>query len=408
MKRTSSSLALAFVLAASCGAGAALAETAAPYKFEQTSLQQASQERGRLINVEPLGTMSQERLGKIAAWFPGGITARTSAELYRVTYWTALKGKPTKVSGLLSVPVGVDEPKGVMMYLRGTNTTRRLGPTEPGRSDGTTEAAVFTGNGYYVLVPDYIGMGVSTLPQSYVLTEPQVDTSIDMLKAFREYSLSRVMPWSPDLVMMGFSQGGQTVAGVHRALEREGLADYTLRGSIGIAGPYELRETSLPKALVSGCVQCVGYLAWVTSAYAAHYGRDATEAMKPKYAALVPKLFDGRHELEEIGGALPQNPEDLFQPEFLATLKANGDNWLTKALDENETYRWAPVAPIRLYFGEKDLDVPASSSRAFYNYAKPRGGNVSLHSQGNVDHMASSSMTYAPALAWFDELVSGS
>ena len=140
--------------------------------------------------------------------------------------------------------------------------------------------------------------------------------------------------------MMGFSQGGQVVAGVHRELDRRPLQDYHLKGSVAVAGPFELRKTSLPKAVENECLKCVGYLAWGASAYASYYGHDLREALKPAYVDAVPKLFDGSKTMWEIGAALPAKPEDMFQPQFLKAMRTNGDNWFTKGMDRNETYRW--------------------------------------------------------------------
>lgn len=362
------------------------------------------QPRGSVVSVDRLGIIRQTNLQKIAADFPGGITVKQGVELFRITYWTVLKGKPTMASGLFVAPQNLEQAKGVMMYLHGTTNTRALSPSQPDRADGEAEAAVFGGNGYYVVLPDYIGLGVSYEPHPYIITKPLVDDAIDMLKAVRQIAKGRKLRWSPNLFMMGFSQGGQVVAGVHRELDRRPIADYRLKGSVGVAGPYELRKTSLPKAIQSNCLKCVGYLAWGASAYADYYGYPISAALKPAYAKVVPQLFDGSKTMWDIGMALPSKAEDMFQAKFLDDMRTNGDNWFTKGLDRNETYRWTPVAPIRLYTGENDNDVSPLSSRAFFDYAKRRGGNISLHSLGPVDHMASISLTMAPALNWFEEL----
>ena len=194
------------------------------------------------------------------------------------------------------------------------------------------------------------------------------------------------------------------VASIHRELDRRPLRGYRLRGSIGIAGPYELRKTSLPKAIERECLKCIGYLAWGAYAYADYYGHDLREALKPAYADRVPGLFDGSRTIEEIGAALPASAEDMFQPEFLEALRTNGDNWFTLGMDRNETYRWVPRAPFHLYVGDRDRDVTPEASKAFYDYAKPRGGNISYRSLGAVDHPTSLSLTYAAALNWFDKL----
>jgi pimeloyl-ACP methyl ester carboxylesterase len=390
------SIALAIVLAS--------AVCSVPVQPASAATAKQSQQRGTLISVEALGAMNQAKLQKFASELPGAISVKQGVDLFRVTYWTVYKGKPTIASGLFVVPQDVSQPKGVMMYLHGTNNTRTLSPSQPNRADGNHEAAVYGGNGYYVVLPDYIGQGVSQDVHPYIITKPLVDDSIDLLKAVRKIVADRKLGWSPNLFMAGFSQGGQVVAGVHRELDRNPLRGYRLRGSIGVAGPYELRKTSLPKAIENECLKCTGYLAWGAYAYADYYGYDLNEALKPAYVNVVPKLFDGSKTIWQIGGALPAKAEDMFQPEFLKAMRTNGDNWFTKGLDRNETYRWVPRAPFRLYFGDNDVDVTPEASKAFYNYAKPRGGNISLHSLGAVDHQTSISLTFAPALKWFDEL----
>ena len=395
MKTTSLALAIAL---------ATLANGVPTPPLFAASTEQA-QPRGSVVSVERLGIIRQTNVQKIAAEFPGEITTTHGVDLFRVTYWTVFKGRPTRASGLFIAPQNVEQPKGVMMYLHGTTNTRALSPSQPDRADGEAEAAIFGGNGYYVVLPDYIGLGVSHETHPYIITKPLVDDAIDMLKAVRQVAADRKLNWSPNLFMMGFSQGGQVVAGVHRELDRHPIRDYRLKGSVGVAGPYELRKTSLPKAIESNCLKCTGYLAWGASAYADYYGYPLSTALKPAYVNVVPKLFDGSKTMWEIGAALPAKAEDMFQPEFLQDMRTNGQNWFTRGLDRNETYRWAPIAPFRLYTGANDIDVTALSSKIFFDYAKRRGGNISFHSLGPVDHMASISLTMAPTLKWFEELV---
>lgn len=364
-------------------------------------------QRGTLVNLERLGLAKKDVLQKIATEFPGNIFVKHDVELFRVTYWTIFKGKPTKASGLFGVPQTVTQPKGVMMYLHGTNNTRSMSPSQPNRADGNSEAAIFGGNGYYVVLPDYIGQGISHEPHPYIITKPLVDDAVDMLKAVRQVAKDRKLGWSPNLFMMGFSQGGQIVAGLHRELDRRPIRDYRLKGSVGVAGPYELRKTSMPKVIENECLKCIGYLAWGASAYASYYGYDLRQALKPAYVDVVPKLFDGSKTMWEIGAALPTKTEDMFQPKFLGELRANRDNWFTKGMDRNETYHWVPVAPFRLYHGTADVDVTPSASKAFFDYAKPRGGNVSLHMLEKADHMESIMLASTAAFNWFDEMSKG-
>lgn len=363
-----------------------------------------SNRRGTLISVEPVEIMSVGRARAFAAEYPGSITIETGADMFRVTYWSRLSGRPERASGLLALPSGAAQVRGIYACFRGTNTTRQLAPSELNRIDGNHEAALYAGNGFAVIVPDYFGMGASTVPQAYLLVQPQVDASIDMLRAVQEYLEARGFGRSHDLVMMGFSQGGQVVAGVHRELERRPLAGIRLKGSVGIAGAYDLRGASVALTRRT-CPTCVGYIAWATSSFSHYLGCDLGDVLRPEHVGSIPPLFDGSHMPHDIGMNLPGSLSDLLTPEFHADLVANRDNWFTRALDANQTWRWVPRAPFRAYFGEADLDVPLASSLHFYNYAHPRGGHVTLHSMGDVDHMGSARKATPEAWVWFTGLV---
>lgn len=363
-----------------------------------------SNERGTLISIAPAGLTHRPDLERIAAEFPGAIVARSGARMFRIEYWTVLKGRPARASGLLVEPDSSNPPKGLVLFMHGTNATRSTAPSQPGRVDGNEEAAVFAGNGFTVALPDYLGLGTSRAKHPYLIVEPQVDATIDLLRAIKHLIASVGNQTSTKLFMMGFSQGGQVAAGVHRELDRRPLPGFQLRGSVGIAGPYNLRETSLPKAIENNCRLCVGYLAWATFAYADYYGHPLSGAIQKRYLTVVPRIFDGSHTASEIGAALPDDPAEMFRPDYLRSLRTGSPNWFTRALARNETYAWKPIAPFRIYFGDQDSDVPPSTARFFFDYARAQGGNVTLHKLAGADHQGSSALTYAPALAWFEQL----
>lgn len=377
-----------------------------PAAVRSADAAESAHRRGELVELVALETLDRAQLQRIAAEFPGKIAVAGGARLYRVVYRSQYRGRPVLASGLYSVPDGIGASKGTVVYLHGTQITRAASPSQPQRVDGNEETAVFAGNGYEVVLPDYIGLGVSSEPQAYLIAAAQVDASIDLLRAVRSAATKLQRNGSPSLYLMGFSQGGQSAAALHRALEREPLTGYRLRGSVGIAGPYDLRALVVSKISPAHAAapNNAGYFAFIANAYSAYYGHALDEILTAEYAAAVPALFDGGKTPQQLAPVLPEDARRLFRPEFLRALQADRDNWLTRALDENRTDRWAPVAPFRIYYGDDDSDVLPQSAQAFHAYAKAHGGNVSLHALGAVDHWNSAALTYAPALAWFDAL----
>lgn len=363
-------------------------------------------QRGDIIAMDRLEAIDRATLQDIASSFPGSPSATTGAQLYRLTYWTELRGQRAIASGLVSVPLDMPAALGVILYAHGTTMTRALAPSEPDRADGLQETAIFAGNGYLVVLPDYIGLGQSPLPQAYSVVQPQVDASIDMLMALRAWARHDSMVWNPSLMLMGFSQGGQTVAGLHRSLERAPLADYDLLGTVAIAGPHGLRDLLLDKLQEPAALDLssIGYVAFAVTAYAQYYGHPLDQTLAAPYASTLPALFDGSHSVEQIAEGLPADARSLFRPEVLADLNAGRETWFTRALEENDTDAWVPEAPLWIVYGDADTNVPPVSSRALYNYAEPRDGAVTLHPMGPVDHMTTAERAYAPALQWFEDL----
>lgn len=362
---------------------------------------------GWVIRFEPIETRDRAALQRTADELPSPVRVRNDVDLYRLVYWTQVKGRPTPVSGLVALPRGV-EPRGVVVYLHGTTTTRAVSPSLPGRADGDQEAAVFAGSGFITLLPDYVGLGESDLPQAYLVTRPQVDAAVDMLKAIRGVGGVPGLPERLPLFLMGFSQGGQSAAGLHRALERRPVDGYDLAATVAVAGPHDLLDAVTGKldAPEAENPRNVAYLAFAATAYAAYYDQPLDTLLTPELARTVPGLFDGSRSPEEIVGALPSDTRRLFQPEALAALKA-GNGWFARALRENGTADWTPRVPLRIVIGEADEDVPPASSRALLDHAR-RGETVTAQSVPGADHMGAAAQSYTPALVWFERLAGGS
>lgn len=371
----------------------------------QTHRSAPGQQRGTLIQAESLGVVDRATLARNIDFLAEKITVQNEVELYKIVYWTVDRGRAVKASGLLAAPRTRNHVKGVVAYLHGTNIPRATAPSMPDRVDGNEEAAIFAGNGYYAVLPDYLGLGVSSGPQSYLVLQPQVDATLDMLRAVRALARQRRWPWDPALFLMGFSQGGHTLAGVHRELEQRRVAGLSVVASVSVAGAFDLRDVTVPYALEQGGLEMLGFLAFVVSSYSTYYGHAIGDVLVEPYATNIPRLFDGSHPLNDIVAGLGSDARSMFQPVFLRELERRETNWFTRALDENSAYAWVPRAPMRLYFGEDDHNVSPADSRALQAYAEARGGAVTLHSLGSVGHQESLTRAYPPALRWFDSLV---
>ena len=177
-----------------------------------------------------------------------------------------------------------------------------------------------------------------------------------------------------------------------------------MRASAPVAGPFHLREVSFPQALTGKTQSHALYLAYVANSYSQIYHRPLESLLAAPYVETVPALFDGSHTPEEIMAALPADPRKLFNSGFLDAYDKGKPHWFLAALEENSVAAWTPVAPVRIYYGDDDVDVNPEEARRTQAEMRQRGADVTAISVGPGDHNASALRAIPMAIRWFAEL----
>ena len=317
---------------------------------------------------EPGGLVAVERISKYPAFvaqflldsvnLPERIQLTYGTTFYRVTYRTTNHdGSLVVASGLVALPNG-HEPDRVVVYHHGTIVERRTAPSESRVSEGVLVAVATAGTGGVLVAPDYIGLGESRAMHPYMYAKTTSSTSIDCLHAARTLVEHLRGGWPAPLYLMGFSQGGHATFAVQRELEKSHDPRFKVQGSAPIAGPFRLREISFPQALLGKTTSDTLYVAYIANSYSQVYRQPLKSIVAAPYAETVPVLFDGDHTIEEIAAALPTDPRKVFNAEFLDDYDKGKPHWFLNALKENDVDAWTPVAPVRIYYGDDDLDVP--------------------------------------------------
>ena len=361
---------------------------------------------GALYSIEPLGTYPALVLRALIAW--RGLTDRFPTSygfsLYRVRYWTVgVDARPTVASGLIAFP-RTDSWRGVVSFQHGTESERASAPSTPDPSNGILTAAAFAGRGYLLVAPDYIGLGASTERHPYLHAETEARAVIDLLRAAQSVVAAAGKRWPTTLLLTGFSQGGHATLAAQRALEADAADGLVVAAAAPIAGPFDLAAVSFPFALEGHARASSLYLAYMLSAYSDAYREPLASALREHYASIVPGLFDGAHDGEAIFAALPAQPREMFNDDFLASYEQGDHNWLRERLAENSLFEWSPRAPIRLYFGSRHGDVSPAEARLESERLRARGGDVTIVDVGDVDHEGSVLAAAPLLLAWFDAL----
>lgn len=324
-----------------------------------------------------------------------GVPVRYAIDCYRMEYSAIdARGQVLQLSGLLALPRGV-APRRLTSFQHGTTTTRSAVPSKP---DGTGLAAaiLFAGNGYALVAPDYPGLGGSTGRHPYYVSDPVAVSVVGMIDAARKV---KGVPGNA-VFLSGFSEGGWASLVAMRKLEAEGKP---VLGAAPVAGPYDPGRLSLRAAMKGGSPSHSLYLAYAAWGQSAYYGQRLDSVLTPQHAALTERLFAGASP-KEILNALPAEPRRMFTPDFLAAYDAGRPHWYTDAFHSAGLTNFTPHAPLRLYYGSRDLDVVPDEALIGAREMQARGGNAKAIDVGALGHDASMLAAAPLILAWLEEL----
>lgn len=347
------------------------------------------------VQLTPLQTISTFK-ARVLLTLSGvdGISVEHPVDCYRMLYTSGSGSDAVQLSGLLALPRGV-VPRRLVSFQHGTSTTRTAVPSQP---DGTGIAAavVFAGNGYALIAPDYPGLGDSPGKHPYYIADSIGPAVADMIAASQRV---KGVPSAP-VFLSGFSEGGWASLAALRVLESRGQH---VLGSAQVAGAYDLRRVSLPAALKGGAPSHSLYLAYAAWGQAAHYGHSLDSVLTPEYASTVDRLFAGA-EPKEILSTLPKNPRSMFNASFLDAFDRDTAHWYLESFAANSLVDVTPRAPVRLYYGSRDLDVVPEEALAAARSMRARNVDVEAIDVGAVGHDASMLAAAPLILAWLREL----
>ncbi|MFD9616409.1 alpha/beta hydrolase family protein [Streptomyces virginiae] len=404
LRRGAATVALAAVL----GGIAAPAASAAPAAQAVT----AAPARGELLSVVPLDTLDREQVvAELATLGIDPATVRYGVRAYRLTYATVdPQGRPTTATGLLVLPRGGPHRLDLVSDTHGTVATRDDAPSGGAGSNRLTPY-LHASAGRAVAAPDYLGLGGGPGSHPYMDTRSSVTASVDMLKAARTAADRLGRPVSRDVYATGFSQGGQVAMALGRELSR-GRDGLRLRALAPMAGPHDLLGTEFP-GLTDGRVDPrvgVFYLSYFLTAQNRLHPlyKDPAEVFRAPYAQAVEGLFDGSHPVQDIVAALPATPRELLTPQWAENIRSPHGTLLEAVRANDGVCDWKPAAPVRLYAGAGDTDVPIANSRACAADLARHGVRAKVVDQGpDADHTATAVRSAPQVVRWFDAIRQG-
>ena len=367
---------------------------------------ESRQGRGATISVQLVDKLDVPELVAQISGLSLGFNIHHPIVTYSIVYETVdASGDTTLASGAISMPQGAIASLPVVSYQHGTITRRLDAPSSS--PSGRLIGQIFAATGYFTIMPDYLGLGISPGLHPYVHASTSATAIVDMLRASVDFASANEISLARKLFLLGYSQGGYTTMAAHRALEAEYSEEFTVTASAPMAGPYDLSETMSYEILSDRPIPEPYYLPYVLLSYNAVYEiyESPSEFLRSPYDTTLPPLFDGTHSSHTINAALPDVPRQILQPNMLVSFETNPDDMFRRLLRENDVFDWAPVAPVRLFHCEGDDTVPKENSEIARDHLANNGATVFLVDPlPAANHILCAAPSLLLAKRWFDTL----
>jgi len=334
-----------------------------------------------------------------------------AVKLYRVIYKTAIPEKgnrPVEVSGLIAVP---DLSKAIfpmVSYQHGTVFSRTEVPSFPEQSFETRlMIAHLAGNGYVVIAADYVGKGISSEPDSYMVKEATAQACADMLAASRQV-LNSLNIKTDKLFLSGWSQGSWCTQVFRKRLEEMRVH---ITAAVMACTPNDLylmltRFINNPSPLDASWLVGIGAL--FINSYERYYDFQglSTTAIKPEYWQTARDFYDNKISWSDAQKLFSPTIKELFQVDF-ANASSLISNRFYQQLFENQGYQWRYSTPTRFYYGGIDEAITPYVAILPVEYQKVIGGasSTAVYAGDNADHRGTFVFGVLDQKRWFDSLL---
>lgn len=282
-------------------------------------------------------------------------------DVHRVVYQTPdVDGvTTTTASGLVMIPkVDTSCAMPMMAYLHGTKLKKDdtfyylRGEWQLGVIAATS--------GYAMVMPDYLGLGMSPGIHPYQHAASQATASIDIMRVCRTIVENNDQQLNDQLFIMGYSQGGHATMATHRMIQEDLNGEFVVTASAPGSGPYDMSGAQLDMVASFDPYSVPGYLPYVIQSYQHVYGNlysNFQEIYVPPYDQTIPPLLDGSVGFGELNAAMPPVPRDIIQPAYADVFFSDPTHPAFVALKDNNVFEWIPDAPVLFNYCRSDEEV---------------------------------------------------
>lgn len=334
-------------------------------------------------------------------------TPRYEVDMYTITYATVgPDGAATTASAGVYLPVSPAGPVPLMSYSHGTVKSKTDVPSNPASLEGAANGVLEASLGNVLVGADYVGLGSSDFPyHPYLHAASEASAGLDALRAARALAEREGVALDGHLFVYGYSQGGQASMALARELELNDADEFTVTAAAPMSGPYDMYG-SAQEAIASTTPNEAQafYTVYILAAWnrVYHFAPTLDALLKPPYDAVAEQIVATGSAPASLLDQLAPVPRDNLQPATITAVLDEPDSDIAAALRENDTYDWRPTAPMRLYYGSADTDVPPQNSLTAAARMQSLGADVQAVDLGPLDHGGAVVPAILAARAWFD------
>lgn len=346
-----------------------------------------------------------------ADWLEGtGIDeVENGVAVYKLTYHTPnVVGANSLATAAFVMPLtGCQVP--LVAFIHGTLFLRADAPSAWDDEAGSKQGYTFGAYGMACIMPDLLGLGDSPGRHPYLNARVNARTTIDAIRAAREFQEQQGAPLNDQLFLMGSSAGSHTSLATARMIQEEHAGEFQLAATAGVNGPYAvnpvLRDIMLEDEVDNGGANLVYMLLGYQAAYPSLFASTAS-FLVPPYKTTLPPLFNGMNPVSEIIPELPPVPADMIPAQLRQELSTQPNSPLNAKLRENNVFSWAPQSPVRLCYCSSDNMVPPENSVMAYDSLTAHGGTQVelLEMSASASHGACGNLGRDNVTNWFRTL----
>lgn len=330
--------------------------------------------------------------------------------IYKIDYKTHFLDSTITASGLVCVPVASQEFP-VISFQNGTNTLKSNAPSMNPTNSLYLLLELMAGNGYVIVIPDYIGFGASADILHPYYDRVSTDNAVtDMIKASYELLNDAAVSAKSNgnQYLMGYSQGGWATLSALDEIENGNDTAISVKATSCEAGAYDMMSVSdyiLQQDTFPGPLYLPYFI--YSQQQMGTISDPLTKFFKEPYAGRIPVLFDGSYSNAEVDAQLTDTIANLVTDNLRNNL-GNGTDFseLRNLLTENSVTAWKTKSLINFYHGTADLNVPPEQSDEIYAGFQNQGvsDKVNLYKLDGLNHETGIIPWGIMTINWFNSL----